>query len=119
MGRSLILSTVTLLTAAQNPSSNAFLAFTKNDPLAVCLDGSPAAYYYRPGAESKKFYIHTQGGGYETSNDAFYARSLTDLGSSKNYPAVSAQVGAVGSLFQSVTVTTRHSFRLRQHSLFS
>ncbi len=30
---------------------------------AVCLDGSPPAYYIRYEAETTKFYIHQQGGG--------------------------------------------------------
>lgn len=52
---------------------------------AVCLDGSPAAYYYAPGIESTKFYIHQQGGGWCTSDDDCFGRSKTNLGSSKNY----------------------------------
>lgn len=62
---------------------------------ATCLDGSPGAYYYRAGAESHKVFIHTQGGGYCLTNDDCYARSLTDLGSSNNYPP-SQVVGGSG-----------------------
>lgn len=31
---------------------------------AVCLDGSPGAIYLRPGAETKKWHIHWEGGGW-------------------------------------------------------
>jgi len=37
--------------------------YTKTtDPLAVSLDGTSGAYYYRPGTNSNKWYIHHQGG---------------------------------------------------------
>ena len=34
----------------------------KTDPLAVSLDGSSGAYYFRPGTQSTKWYIHHMGG---------------------------------------------------------
>lgn len=40
---------------------------TQRHPFALCLDGSPGAYYMRPGAESKKVFIHLQGGGWCSS----------------------------------------------------
>jgi len=54
---------------------------------AVCLDGSPAAYYYRPGTGdgAKKWFLHHQGGGFCTSLGDCYGRSTGGLGSSKGY----------------------------------
>ena len=54
--------------------------------MAVCLDGSPGAYYFRPGNQSNKWYIHHQGGGWCESMEDCYDRSKTDLGSSTKYP---------------------------------
>merc|ERR1712166_141361 len=56
---------------------------------ALCLDGSPGAYYHLPGSGSgaDKWYIHHQGGGWCESLDDCLGRSKTDLGSSKRYPA--------------------------------
>jgi len=53
---------------------------------AVCLDGSPSAYYYNEGAETSKFYIHQEGGGWCGSDEDCLSRSKGDLGSSKAYP---------------------------------
>jgi hypothetical protein len=61
-------------------------------PGTRCLDGSPGAYYLRPptapGPGPPAFLIFHEGGGWCGSDDNCYARSLTDLGSSKNYPDV-------------------------------
>lgn len=56
---------------------------------AKCLDGTPGAYYWRPGSGDgmKKWYIHHEGGGWCTDLDDCKSRSGTDLGSSKAYPA--------------------------------
>jgi len=56
---------------------------------ALCLDGTPGAYYHQPGSGSgvNKWYIHHQGGGWCESLDDCLSRSTTDLGSSKAYPA--------------------------------
>lgn len=55
---------------------------------AVCLDGTPAAYYYSPGSGDgvSKWFLHHQGGGYCSSLQDCYGRSQGDLGSSKGYP---------------------------------
>jgi len=55
---------------------------------AVCIDGSPAAYYYHAGSGDgvTKWFLHYQGGGYCDSLESCYGRSLTNLGSSKAYP---------------------------------
>jgi hypothetical protein len=54
---------------------------------AVCLDGSPGAYYFRPGAETRKFYVHYEGGGWCTDLHECAGRATELLGSSKAYPA--------------------------------
>jgi len=53
----------------------------------MCLDGTPGAYYHRPGTGSgkNKWYIHHQGGGWCESFDDCLGRSRTGLGSSAGY----------------------------------
>jgi hypothetical protein len=55
---------------------------------AKCLDGSPGAYYFRPGDGSgkNKWFIHHEGGGWCTNLDECVNRSKTSLGSSTFYP---------------------------------
>jgi hypothetical protein len=55
---------------------------------AVCLDGTPAFYYFRPGSGtgSNKWYLHHKGGGWCESLDDCLSRSLGSGGSSKGYP---------------------------------
>jgi len=55
---------------------------------AVCLDGTPSVYYYRPGATGglTKWYIHHEGGGWCEGVADCYGRSQGGLGSSKDYP---------------------------------
>jgi hypothetical protein len=55
---------------------------------AQCLDGTPGAYYHRPGKDSgaNKWYIHHQGGGWCESLTDCRGRANGDLGSSKAYP---------------------------------
>lgn len=61
---------------------------------AVCLDGSPGAYYISEGTgdNRNKVVLYFDGGGWCGGSDLAntlencYQRSLTDLGSSKNYP---------------------------------
>jgi hypothetical protein len=61
---------------------------------AVCIDGSPGGFYFVPGdAGSTDFIIFMNGGGVcETPSDC-YARSLTTLGSSKQWPRTVANAG--------------------------
>ena len=56
---------------------------------AVCLDGSPGAYYHVPGTGdgANKWYVHHQGGGWCESMDDCLSRSKGGLGSSAKYPA--------------------------------
>ncbi len=53
-----------------------------------CLDGSPFGYYYKQAsaANATKFLIELQGGGWCYGLADCYARSLTTLGSSKEWP---------------------------------
>ena len=62
---------------------------------AVCLDGTPAAYYIRQpslpssgGASSKQWYLHFEGGGWCVDLASCLVRSSGLLGSSKTYPEV-------------------------------
>ena len=60
-------------------------------PGTHCLDGSPGAYYLRPPLSpsppaSSPFVIFHEGGGWCYGDANCYSRSLSDLGSSKNYP---------------------------------
>lgn len=73
-------------------------------PTAVCLDGSPGAYYISEGTgeNRNKVLIYFQGGGWCGSDDlsttleSCYQRSLSDLGSSKNYtPTLNFTTGGV------------------------
>jgi len=54
---------------------------------AVCLDGSPAAFYFRPGFSTgvNKWLLFHEGGGWCNSLEDCLGRSKTDLGSSKGY----------------------------------
>ena len=54
---------------------------------AVCLDGTPPGYYFRPsqGCGATKWVIHLEGGGWCFDESSCYDRSMTDLGSSKNW----------------------------------
>ena len=75
-------------------------AFTQNahydlvlldDPSAVCLDGSPGAYYLSVGSEPEKVLLYFEGGGWcgastlSNTLESCLSRSKTNLGSSKNY----------------------------------
>jgi hypothetical protein len=55
---------------------------------AVCLDGSPGAFYFRPASTGgeQKFYVHFEGGGWCTDLASCASRSQTLLGSSLMYP---------------------------------
>ena len=58
-----------------------------DEPLARCLDGSPASYYFAPGAstsgkKSNGWVIYHEGGGWCTSLGDCCARAKTTLGSS-------------------------------------
>ena len=70
-------------------------------PLASCLDGGPGAFYVRPGNPTK-FRIFFQGGGWCVSDEDCFARSKTDLGSTRGLPATSPDpAGYCGASFLS------------------
>lgn len=52
----------------------------------MCLDGSPAAYYIYRGAETRKWIIHQNGGGWCSSPISCAQRSNTTLGTSRFFP---------------------------------
>ena len=56
---------------------------------AVCLDGSPAGYFFEPGSGTglQKWIMHFQGGGWCTSLESCYGRSQTPSGSSTTWEA--------------------------------
>jgi len=60
-----------------------------NTTSALCLDGSPGAYYISRDGDPSKIYLEFQGGGWCGAKDlpstieSCYARSKTVLGSSK------------------------------------
>jgi len=58
------------------------------DSAAVCLDGSPAGYYIRPGVGpgASVFLVELEGGGWCISDADCLARAATDIGSSKHWP---------------------------------
>jgi O-palmitoleoyl-L-serine hydrolase len=64
---------------------------------AVCNDGSPAAYYFRPGsaANKDKWIIFFKGGGGCSSEDSCLARADQDVSlvSSLKYPTTSKEAG--------------------------
>jgi hypothetical protein len=51
-----------------------------------CLDGSPAGYYFLPGADTKTWVISLAGGGACYTEDDCKHRALTGLGSSTKWP---------------------------------
>lgn len=64
-------------------------------PAAVCIDGTPGGFYFVPGnaGPSNNFILFMDGGGVcETPSDC-YGRSLTTLGSSKDWPRVAENAG--------------------------
>jgi hypothetical protein len=63
------------------PTAHAFSLGEEAYPLARCLDGSAAAYYYSPGAERTKWLIFHEGGGFCTDIDDCALRAQTYLGS--------------------------------------
>jgi len=77
--------------AASLVSQNATLHLLTAYPEALCLDGTPGGYYYRPAPSggipaSTKWKVHLQGGGWCTSTDECKLRAQTVLGSSKTWP---------------------------------
>ena len=82
---------VTLLTppivaTIGNDADDTATRFWVRDPVAKCLDGSQAGYYYKPGAAGNKTAVFfLEGGGLCSHEQDCKARANTDLGSSKNW----------------------------------
>jgi Pectinacetylesterase len=67
---------------------------------AVCLDGSPGGFYWRPASSlrsSKKFVLHLVGGGWCYSEADCVQRAKGALGSSKQWPASKAGSGILSA----------------------
>mmetsp|Transcript_25911 Transcript_25911/g.28815 ORF Transcript_25911/g.28815 Transcript_25911/m.28815 type:complete len:381 (+) Transcript_25911:19-1161(+) len=81
--------------AASDLFNVTFLTEAAKTEGAICIDGTPGAYYFRPGSGSgaNKWYIHHEGGGWCESSDNCYGRSLGRLGSSKSYTPTMALNG--------------------------
>lgn len=78
-----------------------------NYPEALCIDGSPGAYYISPGASSQsttitKWMIYFEGGAWCVDGRDCLIRSKTGLGSSKDYAQV-MQRDATGPLSNNCT----------------
>jgi len=80
--------TIAIFSVTGAPFNKILLTAAAQNDGAVCIDGTPSAYFYRPGTGSgaNKWYIHHEGGGWCYNLGDCFGRSKTDLGSSKNYP---------------------------------
>jgi hypothetical protein len=82
------------LSITELTASDPKLYLTKvTDPDALCLDGSPAAYYISKDGDPNKIYLEFEGGGWcwginsiSATLESCLQRSKTDLGSSNAYP---------------------------------
>jgi hypothetical protein len=89
----LLLRLATVATAADGNWSLHKLVAAAKSKGAVCLDGSPAAYYLReplaaPEGGSRPWVIFMEGGGWCGSDSNCLSRASTDLGSSTKYPDI-------------------------------
>jgi len=84
-----LLLIVTLFSVVYSQTLNLVLLKDSLADGAACLDGSPAAYYFRAGSGSgaNKWLLNFQGGGWCNSLTDCLGRSKTVLGSSLAYPA--------------------------------
>lgn len=111
-----LLATVVLLAArAADAQSNPNGVWTKVMlPGTHCLDGSPGAYYLReplvPPSTKPNVLIYAEGGGWCDGLANCYARSLTDLGSSKAYPDVAPNVLPPGVSYEGASMFASASF---------
>lgn len=69
---------------------------------AVCIDGSPGAYYIRTAnaagvtSDPKKWVVFMEGGGWTSSLEGSVQRAKTHLGSSKSYPETPTSMEGIG-----------------------
>ena len=73
-------------------AANVTLSMLEHHPLAKCLDGTPAGYYFQKKA-SKKWVVYLNGGGECDNENGCKQQAATALGSSKYFPE---QVNANG-----------------------
>ena len=106
----LLLNTLLLLgasaTADASPLFNiTLLTKAAAESGAVCLDGSPGAYYFRPGTGdgAGKWYTHFEGGGWCVDPASCASRAEGTLGSSKGYPQAMVPYGDRG-YFNATTI---------------
>jgi len=73
--------------------------FLHDYPLAVCNDGSPAAYFYRPGLgwSVRRWLVFLEGGGWCWDNSSCHDGWAEMHGSSKKFPRSMADVAAWSS----------------------
>eukprot|EP00042_Codosiga_hollandica_P051105 m.622650 g.622650 ORF g.622650 m.622650 type:complete len:405 (-) comp58219_c1_seq10:195-1409(-) len=64
---------------------------------AMCLDGSPIAYYIRRNDSNPNWVVYFKGGGWCRSVEDCYERSLTSLGSSTSYPPTMTSAGILSN----------------------
>jgi len=85
----LLLSGLVFVVFSANTAVLVKLTNAPKDFGAMCLDGSPPAYYFQKGSGTgaNKWEFHHEGGGYCTSLQSCYDRSQTSLGSSNSYGA--------------------------------
>jgi O-palmitoleoyl-L-serine hydrolase len=85
--------------AAMDPGDGFNLTLFPPSSPAVCLDGTPAGIYYRPGvgAGASTWIIEMEGGGWCVSLDDCVSRSKTALGSSSSWPATGSPTMDGGS----------------------
>ena len=89
-----LLITGALLASSSATQSNATLrddGFSLHllaDPKALCLDGSPGGFYFRPGVAqgASTWLLEMEGGGWCTSVSDCQGRAKTAIGSSKSWP---------------------------------
>ena len=76
------------LAAAAVHGDDGFVLSLLQDPLAVCLDGSPGGFYLRPGLGpgASTWLIEMEGGGWCTSVNDCIGRSKGPIGSSSSWP---------------------------------
>ena len=87
--------------------------FPSSSP-AKCTDGSPAGYYYEPGAQKTKWVLWIQGGGLCQSNADCANRAKSALGSSKYWVK-----SRTGSQHQSTDPAQNPDFHDWQHVYLS
>ncbi len=91
----------------------------------VCLDGSPAGYYFRQGwgNGTNKFLLYYESGGWCSSDRSCNIRAQTPLGSSKEWLPFMEASASLGSYFLNTTNNPLYNwnilFMVRPHSLMA